>query len=1100
MTTALSTSSPSEPAPGRVRLRADVLKAHRHQLGLSQEAFALACFERQLCVSIASVKRAETGKPLLLRTARHLALFHGIDLGSLVLTTAAPGAEPAAVTSVVPHDEPAISTRDLHLIAASVTAPTRWQPLDGRLVHVLYICPVHERERADCQAALIADGATVLPAPATDAVLAVFGLPRAQRSDLSRCHRAALAWRERHVMVSGGMWLDEVLTWPQDIAQDWLRKQPCGIHVHRSMFWQWRTLHHIEALDHADMGCLGEAHKVSQRPFKLAGRQHEMRVFGGLLDAVLADQQSQVLLVQSMAGMGKTRLLAEMMDTARQRFMSAVRVDIQDFGSDRCRHVIVKLLHGLLDLPPSTPFWDQLLGQRLQPFRLPAEQMLVCKDLLGMRMTFHERQTLQAVGHVASAQVTAQLLARIAARMALQRPLLLVIEDLHWASADTVEALARLIMATQESQIMWVLSSRVEAPAHMVALQRLIPEVPVAILGLVPLKPHELRELAQQFEHVDEAWRAQCVQRAQGHPLFLTQLLLAGQRTQLPDNFQHLLQERLDDVAPQDRQAVRLLAVLGQAFSLQDVRTLLDDAGYQIGPLVQHCLLRQLDDDRYDFLHALIRQGVYEALLPAQREAMHARVAMLFAGRDHALHAQHLHLARHPDAPTALLAAARDRHSLFDHEGALSLLNRHAEIDYAPQDVHAHAMLQGHVWRRLGSLIQARQAFERACAHAPDGLSGLQAKVALARVLDDLEAVQAEEALIDEALAQAKAEAALGPLATLHGLKGNLYVARGDALRSRMHHSKAMDLASLLGDASLQAQAHSGLGDSYYAEGLLVTANEHFERCLQLSVAHGLRETEAANRCMLAASQIYCCQTESALAHAQAGADLARRTGHRRAEVMSRLTASWVLLGQGKAREAMNHIDEGLLVSRTTGSLRFEPLLQEAQARAMWASGDEVSAQRIIGVALDGVERMQLHAFIGPWVMGTWALLHSADGQAMHMLQRAEGLLREGCMAHNVYRFYACAMELHILAGRHDAAMQAGQAWLQRTRQEPMPWVQALHDFLAACATPRDMPTPEHPAWAALRERQILHVLLKLPRALLAPSEPVPDASASQLT
>jgi tetratricopeptide (TPR) repeat protein len=1093
-----------------VRLRADVLKARRHQLGLSQEAFALACFERQLCVSIASVKRAETGKPLLWRTARHLALFHGLDLESLVLTSSAPDlaadlahdASPDAthLARQAATDEAFIQKRDLHLITASGGAPPRWPSHDGRLVHVLYICPVRERERADCEAAMAAAGATVMPAPHADAMLAVFGLPRAQRSDLGRCHEAAMAWRERHVMVSGGMWLDEVLTWPQDIATGWLPRQPCGIHVHRSMFGQWRALHHVEALDHPDMGRLGEALKLSQRPFKLAGRQHEMRVFGGLLEAVLADQQSQVMLVQSMAGMGKTRLLAEMMDAARQQFMSAVQVDIQDFGSDRSRHVIVRLLHGLLDLPLSTPFWDQLVLQRLQPFRLPAEQMLVCKDLLGMQMSLHERQTLLSVGHVASAQVMAHLLARIIGRMALQRPLLLVIEDLHWASGNTVEILARLIMATQESQIMWVLSSRIEAPARAGELQRLITDVPMAIVGLVPLKPHELRDLARQFEQVDEAWRVQCMQRAQGHPLFLTLLLMAGQRTPLPDNFQHLLQERLDDVAAQDRHAVRLLAVLGQACSLQDLRALLGDAGYQIGPLVQQCLLRQLDDDRYDFLHALIRQGVYEALPPTQREAMHAQVARLFEGRDHALHAQHLHLARHPDAPTALLAAARDRQSQFDHEGALALLHRHAEVDYAPQDAHAHAMLLGHVWRRMGSLVQSRQAFEQACAQAHDGPSSLQAKVALAQVLDEMEALQAEEALIDAALVQARAEAALGPLATLHGLKGNLFLSRGDAVRSRVHHSKAMDIASLLGDAALQAQAHSGLGDSYHAEGLLVTANEHVERCLQLAVSHGLREVEAANRCMLAVTQLYGCQTESALVHAQACAELAQRVGHRRAEIQSRLTASWVLLGQGKARDALNHIDEGLLVSRTMGSMRFEPLLLEAQARAMWALGDEVSAQRIIAAALDGVERLQLHAFIGPWVMGTWALLHAGDGQAQPMLRRAERQIREGCLAHNVYRYYVSAMELHTLAGRHEAATQAGQAWLQRTRQEPMPWVQALHDFLTACANPQAMPTPQHPAWAALRERQILHVLLKLPRALLASPPPVRDTSTSQLT
>lgn len=1052
---------------GRVRLDAEVLKARRHQLGLSQEAFALACFERQLCVSIASVKRAETGKSLLLRTARHLAEFHGLTLQALLLPH---GLETEAETSLVAVQDAGMADE---------------VQVDGRLVQLLCVWPVSDRERASVEGHLRDDGAVIMPAPYVDAVLAVFGLPKAQRGDLNRCLAAATRWRDRHVLVSGGRWQTSVLEWPHECMQTWIRRQAPAIYVHRSMFGQVRALHQVDAVSHVDLGRLGAAHRQVRRQFALAGRQHELRLHGSLLNSVLADQQSQVMLVQGMAGMGKSRLLAEMVDVAQQHFLCAVQVEIQDFGGDRHREVCAALLKSLLDLHEVTPFWDQLVNQRVAHVGLQVDQMLVCKELLSMSLSAEERMVLQAMGHAARGQLLVQLLATIIARMALQRPMLIVVEDAHWASASTIETLARVMTASHESQVLWVLSGRVEEPQRLADLQRMIPDVAVTSLSLAPLRPHEVKDLLQQFGHVDEVWRHQCMQRAQGHPLFLTQLLMADRHEQLPDNFQHLLQVRLDEVSPQDRHALRLAAVLGQSFSAADLHALMSAPGYQLDALVQHCLLRHLDGDRFDFLHALIRQGVYEALPVRQREAMHVQVAQHFESRDAVLAAQHLHKARQPHAPAALLLAARARHEDFDHEAALSLLHMYGSIDYSPRDEHALAMMLGDVHAKMGSMPQAREAYERAVAHAPDEVARLMAKVALAGVLNVLEELQAEEALIDEALPQAQAAGATAQLAALHYLKGNLYFPRGDVVHSRMHHGLAMELAQQAGAARLQAQALSGLGDSFYAEGLMRTANDHFVRCLRLCDEHSLRDIEASNRFMLATTQIYLCQTPQALVEAVASAMLARRVGNRRAELVSRLTASWVELGCGRPQEALFHINEGLMICRAMGAMRFEPFLQEAQARALYASGDEVLAQRVIQMALDGVERLKLHAFIGPWVMGTWALLHSHDERAMAMIERGQAQIERGCVAHNVYRFHASAMEVCTLLGQHDAARRIGESWLRSTGREPTPWVRLLHDFMLRCQDLEALPHPDDPAWLALREQQLLHVMLKLPRVLL---------------
>jgi transcriptional regulator with XRE-family HTH domain len=69
---------------GKITLSPAKLKTLRRACGLSQESLAQRCFEKRLSISIASIKRAETGKPVLYRTARHMAQLYQVDLASLM--------------------------------------------------------------------------------------------------------------------------------------------------------------------------------------------------------------------------------------------------------------------------------------------------------------------------------------------------------------------------------------------------------------------------------------------------------------------------------------------------------------------------------------------------------------------------------------------------------------------------------------------------------------------------------------------------------------------------------------------------------------------------------------------------------------------------------------------------------------------------------------------------------------------------------------------------------------------------------------------------------------------------------------------------------
>ena len=151
----------------------------------------------------------------------------------------------------------------------------------------------------------------------------------------------------------------------------------------------------------------------------------------------------------------------------------------------------------------------------------------------------------------------------------------------------------------------------------------------------------------------------ECVQRAAGNPLFLEQLLLNAEEAgleNLPGTIQSLVHARLDRLDAADKQAVQAAAVLGQRFSLEALRHLVEDPAYDGTSLVAHFLVRR-EGSGFLFCHALIRNGVYESALRTRRRQLHARAAGWYEKDDPVLAAEHFERAEDKRAPAAYLTA-----------------------------------------------------------------------------------------------------------------------------------------------------------------------------------------------------------------------------------------------------------------------------------------------------------------------------------------------------------------------------------------------------------------------------------------------------------
>lgn len=647
-----------------------------------------------------------------------------------------------------------------------------------------------------------------------------------------------------------------------------------------------------------------------------------------------------------------------------------------------------------------------------------------------------------AMAHAARDRGQIEALRALVFRRAIERPLLLMLEDIHWSSPELIASLAALLPAVQDAPVIWVLSSRFEPDALAGALRCFPHGLPMTLFDLATLRTPDALALASALQpgDLDPDFHAQCVARAQGNPLFLTQLLLSGRSRTLPSSVKNLVQTKLDELAPSQRRALRVASAIGQRFALDLVRRVLGSPEHVMDEAVQQVLVRQAEPGSFVFVHDLLMQGIYESIPGPQRDDIHRAIAHCYGADEPILRAQHLHRARHPDAAPAFLAAIAERCAAYQYQQALELIDQCKQIDYAPRGDCALLLLAGQCYAKIGQTRSAKASFTAARELASDADQALAAVIGLARALNVLEEMEAEEALLEAAIAAAQSSANGDGLGELYYLKGNIYFPRGDFARSRALHELAQRHAR---SKDTEARALSGIGDSYYAQGRMVTAQQVFCACLALCEQHGLAEIEASNRFMLGTVRLYLNQTAGALEDALASAELGRLVGNRRAEIVSRLTAAWALISSGQVARARQQTELGLAVAREIGAARFEPFLNESLARILLLEGQPGAALELARQAWEMVQAQKLQHFIGPWVLGTVALLERSATPRDQALEQGQALLEQGCVGHNYYRFYVSAMETRLVNGDADAARRLAGRFSAFLSAEPCPW--ALH-------------------------------------------------------
>jgi DNA-binding CsgD family transcriptional regulator/tetratricopeptide (TPR) repeat protein len=626
------------------------------------------------------------------------------------------------------------------------------------------------------------------------------------------------------------------------------------------------------------------------------GRAAELSAIRGALDETRSGSPVHVL-VAGEAGVGKSRLLGEIAAEAASGGWTVLRGGAIDLGE------------GSLPFGP----WVELLRGWMRGVGRPAAVATagpVAADLGGLVPELEPGQSRLVADRGLQGRIPEALL-ELLARLSERAPVLVQLDDLHWADAGSLSATAYLLRALDAQPVSILATYRSDELHRRHPLRHWLSEVARSsrILRLV-VPPFEVDEIAAlvsgvlgreaTYPLVEELHR-----RSDGNAFFAEELLASGaDESDLPlsSTLRDLLAERIARVSDPARSLLGVMAAAGREVDHELLATIVADEIHDpreaLREVVDAGLLVPVVDqsaDRYAFRHCLLQEATYDDLLPGERRRLHRDIALALEARNetgtdasraaevayHWREARELARAfqasvRAGDASTAAYAFSQARD---EYEHALALWSQ------VPDAPALAGMDRIELLRRTGraayilnddrrALALHREAVELSEAE-PDRVRTSVLLEAYGRVLFISGSTSASIDAYRQAVEMIRAEPRAPERARVLSGLAQAYMLEGNYRQSTELCREAIELARELGVRSAEGHALNTMGVNLAAVGDCGAGVESLEQALAIAIE--LRIPDDIGRAFVnLADALWLCgdaagalrRTQDALAHA----------------------------------------------------------------------------------------------------------------------------------------------------------------------------------------------------------------------------------------
>jgi DNA-binding SARP family transcriptional activator len=701
------------------------------------------------------------------------------------------------------------------------------------------------------------------------------------------------------------------------------------------------------------------AARSRQFDYPLVGRAAE---WSALLEAYAASYANGHLIVlQGEAGIGKTRLAEEYLGYAQTQGAITITARCYEGETHLAYSLFIEGLRAVLNRPEISARLAEI------PDHCLSEVARLLPELTSLHPGLPPASPLDSPG--AQSRFFEGIHQLLLALCRGPQPGVILLEDLHWADAASLDLLTYLVRRLRGRPLCLLVTCRSESSGSISRLHQLLVEAQrlgaATVLSLPRLSPAAVAELvgytvvgAKLAE--SDRLETRLYQETEGLPFFLVEYLTvlakngeaAGVDWSMPGGVRGLLQSRLAGVSETGWQLLTTAAVIGRSFDFDTLRAASGRSDEEIvaalEALIEQGLVTEVKGSSepgltYDFSHEKLRTLVYEEASLARRRLLHRRVAEALISRARgrldlgALAGQIAHHYRltGQDSDAAEYFRLAGEHARSLYANAEALVHFRAALALGHPDAAALHEAIGDLHTLLGEYNAALTSYETAAAI----LAGAEARtrgdeegifassIALARVEHKLGSVHHRrgdwdlaESYFQAALAAQQEAGPAGESARLYADWSLTAHHQGQAAKAFNLAQQARELAESAGDTQALAQVHNILGVLARSQNDSELACRYLEQSLAMAEALGdpTARIAALNNLALAYSADGAVEraiqlTETALALCASQGDR-----HREAALHNNLADLFHAAGQTEA--AMTHLKQAVTIFAEIGA------------------------------------------------------------------------------------------------------------------------------------------------------------------------------------